>query len=434
MELDQFILKLNWKDLRSETKEMARRCVLDAIGCSFAGISGDQFINLLKAIQKIDPGGTSPIWGTKTKMSLPWSIFLNSYTTAFFDLDDGHRLAQGHPGAAIIPATLGVAHQLATSGRKFLEAVVVGYEIAIRSAILMREMGGPRKGSGAWVVPGVAAAVSKLMNFDPERTLSAIGLAEFMALQAPQDRSASYPSLMKEGLPWGAYTGYMAAFLASHGFSGMRPYLADSHLIENLGEKFEIEMVYFKQYACCRWAHPAIDGLKKMFEELGQLEDEIDRIWIHTFEKALIDQRIPTNIVEALYSIPFDIASYIVNRKLGPKEVSGASLTDSRIIDLYNRIHLIPNPEFTKLFPEKCLQQIEVKFKSGMYYKSDILSAKGDPDNPFTYEELLAKFRILTENHLEDQWEKIPAIIKILEEVNVIELVHLLSFKSNLLP
>lgn len=426
MDLDQFIQEISWQNLPPGTKEAARHCVLDAIGCGLAGVRADHLLNLIKAIQAVDPGGASPIWGTELTTSLPWSIFLNSYTTAFFDIDDGHRLAQGHPGAAIIPATLNVAHHLGTSGRTFLEAVVVGYEVAIRSAVVMRGLGGPRKGSGAWVVPGVAAAVSKLLELRSEQLLSSLGLAEFMALQAPQDRSASYPSLMKEGLPWGAYTGYMAAFLASHGLSGMRPYLADSPLRENLGKNYEIDRVYFKQYACCRWAHPAIDGLKKMLETLGDRRDEIDRIWIRTFEKALLDQRIPSNTVEALYSIPFAVASYLVHGKLGPDEVSGAALTDPRVLALYHRIHLVPDPKLTKFFPEKCLQQIEVTFRSGKSYKSDILSAKGDPDHPFTHEELVAKFIRLTENHPGEQWRKIPEVLETLDEREVIELVRLL--------
>jgi len=427
MKLDLFIRNLAWEGLRPETREMTRRCVLDALGCSLAGVEADNFLALVRGIKGLDAGMESPVWGTELFTSLPWSIFLNSYTTAFFDMDDGHRLAQGHPGAAIIPAALCTAHYLDSSGKVFLEAVVIGYEIAVRSALLMREMGGPRKGSGAWVVPGVTAAVSRLMNLNPEKILSAMGMAEFMALQAPQDRSASFPSLTKEGLPWGAYTGFMAAFLASHGMSGMLPYLADSLLLSDLAERYEIEDVYFKQYACCRWAHPAIDGLRKMFEELGHRENEIDQVSIRTFEKALLDQRIPVNTVEAVYSIPFDVASYLVHGKLGPREVSGDALKDPRIRSLYDRIHLIADPELTKQFPAKCLQQIEVTFKTGEHYESGILSAKGDPACPFSEDELLTKFKRLTENRVGERWRGIPKTVGVLEHKRASELVDLLT-------
>jgi 2-methylcitrate dehydratase PrpD len=427
MKLDHFIRNLAWEGLRPETREMTRRCVLDALGCSLAGTEAENLSALIKGIQKLDSRRESPIWGTDVSASLPWSIFFNSYTTAFFDIDDGHRLAQGHPGAAIIPAALCTAKYLDTTGKAFLEAVVIGYEIAVRSALLMREMGGPRKGSGAWVVPGVAAAVSRLMNLNSEDTLSALGLAEYFSLQAPQDRSASFPSLMKEGLPWGAYTGYMAVFLASNGLTAMRPYLADSPLLRNLTERYEIEHVYFKQYACCRWAHPAIDGLKKMLEEKRRRWDEIDQIFIRTFEKALLDQRIPANTMDAVYSIPFAVASFLVHGRLTPREISGEALKDPRALSLYNRIHLVADPELTSLFPAKCLQQIEVSFKTGERYRSGVLSAKGDPADPLTYEELLTKFKRLAENRVGEGWQEIPKAVSVLENMQASEFVNLLQ-------
>ena len=45
---------------------------------------------------------------------------------------DGHRLAMGHPGAAVIPAALAVATRNGSTGHEFLSAIIAGYEIAIR--------------------------------------------------------------------------------------------------------------------------------------------------------------------------------------------------------------------------------------------------------------------------------------------------------------
>ena len=306
MQLEQFVTTLRWEELRPETQEITRRCLLDLLGCALAGVQAENFPSLVDGIKKLDREETSHVWGSEIKTGLSWSIFLNAYTASFFDMDDGHRLAQGHPGAAVIPAALAVAASIGASGKALLEAIVVGYEVAVRSALVMRALGGPRKGSGAWVGPGVAAAVARLMNLAPKIVLDAVGLAEYFALQAPQDRSASYPSPMKEGLSWGAYTGYIAAFLASQGFRGMRPYLGDSPFIGSLSVNWEIEKVYFKRYACCRWAHPALDGLEEMLRKDPISWMEIVRIRVRTFEKAtLLDRRDPAETLEAVYSIPF---------------------------------------------------------------------------------------------------------------------------------
>jgi 2-methylcitrate dehydratase PrpD len=427
MDLDQFVATLRWENLRPETQKTTRRCLLDLLGCALVGVQADNFPSLVGGIKKLDREETSHVWGTGVKTGLPWSIFLNAYTASFFDMDDGHRLAQGHPGAAVIPAALATAASIGAPGKALLEAMVIGYEVAVRSALVMRALGGPRKGSGAWIVPGVAAAVAKLMGLPRDRILDAVGLAEYLALQAPQDRSASYPNPMKEGLSWGAYTGYIATFLASQGLRGMRPHMADSPLLDSLSVNWEIEKVYFKRYACCRWAHPALDGLEEMLRKNSGSWEEIDRIQVRTFEKAtLLDRRDPADTLEAVYSIPFAIASYLVHGQVSPANVSRENLRDPRVADLSRRVFLEPDEELTAKFPAQCLQQISVTFREGRCYESGVLSAKGDPSYPLSWDDLLSKFRMLTEPRLGDRWRKIPEIINTLERGRALDLVDLL--------
>jgi 2-methylcitrate dehydratase PrpD len=427
MELEQFVTTLTWENLRPETREMARRCLFDLLGCALAGTRADGFAALADGIKAMGGDGDGSVWGTGVRTALPWSIFLNAYTASYFDMDDGHRLAQGHAGAAVIPAALTAAVNAGASGKALLEAIVTGYEVAVRSALVMRGQGGPRKGSGAWVVPGVAAAVSRLMGLGPGRVLDAVGLAEYYALQAPQDRSASFPSPMKEGLPWGAYTGYVAAFLASRGFRAMRPHLADSSFVEDLSKNWEIEKVYFKRYACCRWAHPALDGLGQILEEEAAGPEEIDRIRIRSFEKAiLLDRRDPKDTLEAVYSIPFAVGAYLVHGRLTPTEVAGENLRDPRVTGLSRRVVLEADEGFTAAFPARCLQQINVTFRDGRSRESGVLSAKGDPTDPLSRDELLAKFKMLAEPRLGSRWQEIPALVDRLEEGLAADLSHLI--------
>ena len=45
--------------------------------------------------------------------------------------------------------------------------------------------------------------------------------------------------------------------------------------------------LYFKPYPCCRWAHPAIDGLKKIMTEAGLTREQIAGIRIRGFSEAV---------------------------------------------------------------------------------------------------------------------------------------------------
>lgn len=427
LDLKSFLQNVTWDSLDEQTRQSAKRCILDAIGCALAGSRAEGFQDLASRFAARDDNAL-PIWGTTIEAELGWAIFFNAHAAAYYDLDDGHRRAQGHPGATIIPAALMAAVAEKCSGRAFLEAVVAGYEVAIRSALVMRDMGGPRKGSGGWALTGVAAAVGRLMGLNGKNHLNAVGLAEYYAPQAPQDRSVAHPSMMKEGIAWSASTGYNCARLASFGFTAMRPFLADSKYIADLGQNFEINKTYFKIYAACRWAHPALDGLGQMLSETGRNPDEIKDITIRTFEKGtLMAHRRPKNLLEALYSIPFALGCYLVHGRLAPEHLAAAGLADSRVLAFADRVQLVAEDKFTNQFPEKCWQQIHVRFSDNQEYTSDTLSARGDPEKPYSNAELKEKFAALAEPVIGKRYHKIINVVDTLESHSTAELARLLK-------
>jgi 2-methylcitrate dehydratase PrpD len=207
----------------------------------------------------------------------------------------------------------------------------------------------------------------------------------------------------------------------------MRPHLADSPFVDDLSKNWEIDKVYFKRYACCRWAHPALDGLMQILEKETAGPEEIDGIRIRSFEKAiLLDRRDPKDTLEAVYSIPFAVGAYLVHGRLTPKEVSGENLRDPRVTDLSRRVVLEADEGFTAAFPARCLQQIKVTFRGGRSCEGGILSAKGDPAAPLSRDELLAKFRMLAEPRLGSRWNDIPALVDRIEESHAADLSSLL--------
>ncbi len=431
MKLTDFVLNTSWEELPETARHAARRCVLDTLGCAIAGSGCEQLLSRIETCRQQGQSGTSPIWGTNLSLNPGWAIFFNVHTAAYYDLDDGHRRAQGHPGAAIIPVALATALQRNLSGRDFLTAVVIGYEVAIRSALMIRKLGGPRKGSGGWVTIGAAAAAARLLGCTPAKTLHAIGLAEYYSPQAPQDRSVAFPSEMKEGIPWGAYAGYTAALLASGGFSGMRPQLVDDPFSGDLGAVYEIEKTYFKNYASCRWAHPALDGLKQLQAERLLSIATIREIRVHSFEKGVLMQRTdPATVMEALYSIPFAIACFLLHGQLDPQQLRLETLQDPEVSDLAQRVKLLADPELTSRFPEQCLQRLEIDFNNGASYRSPLLSAKGDPDQPYSESELIGKFSRLVAPVLGSQTGQIIALGKELERHPLADLVKLLTPQS----
>jgi 2-methylcitrate dehydratase PrpD len=75
----------------------------------------------------------APIAGSSTRGGI---AALNAAVASMLDLDDGHRAAPGHPGAAAIPAALAAAesHGADADAERVLAAIAIGYEVGVRIA------------------------------------------------------------------------------------------------------------------------------------------------------------------------------------------------------------------------------------------------------------------------------------------------------------
>lgn len=388
-----FVADLSYEDIPEKAIQIARLCILDAVGCILGGIQDPTVLNLAEKIAKKNPGSTR-IAGTTLTSTRAWASFINSHACTYFDLDDGHRKAQGHPGGVIVPVSLMLTAENGCTGKELLTAVVAGYETAVRSAQIIRKAGGPRKGSGGWNITGGVAAAAKLCKLKKHEIQNALGLAEYYAPQAPQDRSLAHPSSMKEGMAWAAHSAITVADLAEVGFDGMLPFLCGASECEDLGTNWEICSTYFKMYACCRFSHPVLDGLANLLEEGDIKLDEIESIKVTSFAKAMLLNHLePENPIAAMYSIPFIIGCFLAQKNVGPREMTFENLNDTEILKIARKVVLVEDLDITDKFPLECLARVTVILKSGEAIKSEVLSAKGDPGDPYSLEEMRLKFQ-----------------------------------------
>ncbi len=413
-----FISKLSYKKIPEKAVQTARLCLLDAVGCMIGGINHTSIFNLAQAITLKNPG-SSGIVGTPLTTTRGWASFINTHSCSFFDLDDGHRKAQGHPGGVIIPISLMLAAENKRSGKELLTAIVAGYETAVRSALIMRQAGGPRKGSGGWSITGGVAAAGKLSGLSRQTLRNSLGLAEYYAPQAPQDRSLTSPSSMKEGMAWASYTAITAVELASAGFDSMRPHLLDAEQCEDLDCNWEINSVYFKMHACCRFSHPVLDGLSALIQKHDITHNNITSIKVKSFAKSLLlGSTNPENSVAGMYSIPYTIGCLLLRGTVDSESMMTESLTDPQILAIAEKVTIEEEPDITRLFPEKCLARIVIYLDDGSIIKSGTLSAKGDPDNPYSQDEMRSKFLHLTRSLPGNTNQKIYDFIMNIEHEN----------------
>lgn len=99
------------------------------------------------------------------------------------ELDDGHKNAGVHCGAAIIPTALTLGSALGCSGKEILTAIVIGYDIVYRLASNMAPYQ-IKKGfhpSGNDDTIGSMAVAGKLLNLTENQLEQGLGLSALYA-------------------------------------------------------------------------------------------------------------------------------------------------------------------------------------------------------------------------------------------------------------
>jgi 2-methylcitrate dehydratase PrpD len=392
----EFILNLRWDTVPADVRLQTNRCLLDLLACTVAGTSSRVAGAVRRFALRMGGVPDALVLGTKRRLPLPSAVLVNACATEALDADDGYRPIKGHPGAFIFPAALAAAEFAGASGRQFLEAIVVGYEIAMRAGLASHAHYPYYHGSGSWGGLGACAAAARLLKAEPPVLLHALGIAGYHGALTPMMRGIDCPAMVKDGVGWGAMTGVAALLMAEEGFTGTPSLLADpsaAFLVDSLGREFLIRDLYFKRYACCRWAQPAIRGALDLSRRYQVSPSTIDRVVVRTFAEAtrLAFPR-PRTSEEAQYSLPYPVAAALVLGRFGPTEVQDDNLSNPAVLDLADRVEMVVESRFQQEFPARALADVELVTGDGRRLRSGVVQAAGDPDDPLSATELEAKF------------------------------------------
>jgi 2-methylcitrate dehydratase PrpD len=397
-ELIAFVQNMDHSRLPGDVISQAKRCVLDLLGAAIAGSQTRMARASMRfAASQFAPGKATLI-GSKIRLSEVGATWFNGICASALDLDDGHRLAMGHPGAAVIPTALAIAETMGASGAEFLAAVVVGYEVAVRVSVArVSHYKAGHYSTGIWGAPGSAAAAGKLLGFDERAYQDALGTAIAYG-PFPPSGVFLHGGMVKEAIGWGGVVGCSAAFLAREGFGGSDDVLDRSgrydtaQLVEGLGREYAILKTYFKPYASCRWSHPAIDGVLELARDHGLQTGEIEEIHVEGFEQITrLCNYTPETTVAAQYSVPYSLALALAFGRIGPGELSEANLRDAELHRLAQRVRVSIAPELDRLFPEKTAARVTARTSQDSF-TTTVEYPRGNPENPLSGADLEEKF------------------------------------------
>jgi 2-methylcitrate dehydratase PrpD len=418
-ELTKRCHNLAYEDLPPDVIDRTKYLLLDYIGVAARGALSDSSLPAQRVISSLDKARDGAVvFGTDIRASPPYAALANGIASHSLELDDVVNEASLHPAVAIMPAALAAAHLAGCTGKEFIAAVVAGYEVMIKLGIALDPAAHYAQGfhpTATCGTLGSAIAAAKILKLDQKSMQNALGIAGSQAAGSMEFLAdGAYTKRFHPG--WAAHSGIIAALLARENFSGpgtiiegrfgfLHSYSPNSDpakILENWGTPYEVLKTSIKPHACCRYKQGPIDGILQIMRENELSAADIENVTLSVLEAgfALVAEPEdlkynPKTIVDAQFSMPFGAAMAILHGKASLDQYTEDNLSSSLVKETMRKIKCLKDPEIERDFPRKWTAIAKIKTTDGNAYTAKVEYPKGDPENPFTWDELIEKFRTL---------------------------------------
>jgi 2-methylcitrate dehydratase PrpD len=445
------VVGTEFADLPDDAVAAARTFILDSFGVGVVGSAAPQVDELRRAAAQWGTGDDARVWVSGERLPAPSAAFINAYQIHNSEFDCVHEGAVVHCVTVVLASAMAVAERLGgVKGSELINAVVLGVDIACHLGLAATS--GLRFFRPATAgIFGATVAVGKLMGFDRDRLIHACSIAYGQAsgtMQAHTEGSL----LLAVQMAFSARNAVAACDLAAQGVEGPHNIIEGpfgylnlfeasydlSEILPEIGRTWRICEVAHKPFPSGRATHGIVDACLGLRAEFGIETDTIDAVTatVPSLTHHLVG-RPPHGDMTPNYARL--CASYVAARSLmhGVVDVSHFSremLRDGDAGALAERIaiEIDDNPDPNALSPVT----VEIALKNGERHEAVREIVYGNPQNPMTRDDHLAKFRRNCASARpalpEDQAETLIARVDALEqEADVAELVGLMIKDSS---
>jgi 2-methylcitrate dehydratase PrpD len=392
------------RDVMARTKQV----LFDCIGAIAAGAQEPEMQRLTARLCRAPAlGAAAPVIGTAHRTDAGMAAFLNGTAGTVLEIDEGSQFARGHPGIHVVPAVLAAAEELDSSGADVLLAIALGYEIGARIGIASK-LKVTMHPHGTWGTVGAALAVAKLHGATFEQMAEVINVSSTLGL------STSRRTMLEGGTVRNSFAGFSNEIglrtweMVDAGFVGEADGVGTVYgtviaeefrpeaMVTGLGARWEITRNYFKRHAACRYNHGALDALQRLVAKSGgRLKpDDIAYIDVDTYSwAAQLDSDQPRNMLAAKFSLPFSLATMLVNGAASIAAFRDVARRDAQTLALAQRIAVREDRAFTAMLPGLRPARVKITMLDGRVLCAEAFTNKGDTEDPYSAEELKDKFR-----------------------------------------
>jgi len=413
-DLISFTVRIKWEDLSAEVIQEAKRHIIDSMACAIGAYLAppSSIIRRLALRSKVSEGAT--LLGTQDKVLPEAAAFYNGLLVRYFDYNDTYlSLEPAHPSDNL-PAVLAAAEYNKSSGKDFILALVLAYEIQCR----LCDAGSLRTKGWDHVCYGLfssALASGKLMGLSEEELKQALALSGVSNLAMRQTRVGELSMWKGCAFAHVAKAGLFAALLAREGMTGPTDVFAGEYgffnqvsgpLEINFEEnQFKIMETHLKYYPCEYHAQSGVEAAIHLHPKIRSFED-IREIRVETFNVAYeiigkdLEKWRPKSRETADHSLPYCIAVALIDGSLGLEQFNEDRLQDPGVMQLMQKVKIIEKESFSKEYPDKYLTRITISFDHPITLEEEVALPKGHFKNPMTDKEIEEKFNSLAGPYL----------------------------------
>lgn len=386
----------------------AKLILLDTLGAMLAASSPRYSATriLMEFARRLGGRPESSLVGQPMKTSCVTAALVNGTLGYCCDIEPHHVGGILHAPAVMVPTSLAVAEKQRASGSLFLEAMLLGIEVACRVSYALNPVALYGRGfhpSAICGAFGASAAAGHVFHLSAPKFAVALGLAMQQAsgllawasdhtensrpfnpgLAARNGTTAAYLAHLGFGGPPTPFEGKYDAFTA---FSGERN---PDALVADWGNRYYLPEFAHKLYASCAFTHPGLDALLTLAREHNLKASDVKDI-------VLRFPRLGAHMIDN-NELRSHCAQYILPVGL----VFGQVLIDDILQDrtqhpevarLVANTRMVGDTELDTGWPEHYSSIVEVTTTDGRHLSCRVDHARGTRENPLTAEEIHQNF------------------------------------------
>lgn len=403
--------------------------LLDTLGAAIAAVDADGVVQLREIVRRWGGTPEAGVIATGERTTASQAALVNATMARALEIDDVHETGLTHATATMVPVALAVAaRRPELSGLALLTAIALGIDCGCRLSMApITELGGrdyaPRAMSRTYQTGVLAGSMvaARVAGAGRDVMLDTLGNAYnqcFGNLQGLAEGALT----VRVGQGVAAQLAIQALDFAAAGISGGRQPLEGRYgwfpafwrghyrtdpLFAGLGERFEVDAVSIKPYACCKYAHTAIAAALEIRQVTRFALSDVERVRVHVYSADCWDLLCEPLTLKgdpaafagssgwalAQFSFPYTVACALARGGLTTADLTDEARTDPRVVELLGKVEMVMVDTTRGLAELPEPGHVEVELADGEVLEATVRRAPGHPERPMSVDEQIEKFR-----------------------------------------